>query len=63
MTFQRKTALRIVELVRRLRPEARVVVGGYDPSLAPHVYSDVEGARVDFIVRGKARSRSGSSSG
>lgn len=53
MTFQRKTALRIVELVRRLRPEARVVVGGYDPSLAPHVYSDVEGARVDFIVRGE----------
>src|SRR2546428_13920259 len=35
MTFQRHTALRIIELVRRLRPAARVVVGGYDASPAP----------------------------
>src|SRR5271166_877203 len=31
MTFQRKTALRVVELLRSLRPGVRVVVGGYDP--------------------------------
>src|ERR1041384_5651801 len=30
MTFQRHTALKLVRLVRRLRPEALVVVGGYD---------------------------------
>src|ERR1700739_214931 len=34
MTFQRKTALKIIELVRSLRPGVRIVVGGYDPSLA-----------------------------
>jgi len=52
MTFQRHTALRIIELVRRLRPGARVVVGGYDASLAPDAYTD-PGTGVDFIVRGE----------
>src|SRR5215471_12898025 len=28
MTFQRKTALKIIELVRSLRPGVRIVVGG-----------------------------------
>jgi hypothetical protein len=31
MTFQRKTAKGIIDLVRTRRPSARVVVGGYDP--------------------------------
>lgn len=53
MTFQRRTALRIVELVRRLVPAARVVVGGYDPSLAPEAYPAGGAAAVDFIVRGE----------
>src|SRR5438128_1598587 len=52
MTFQRHTALRIIELVRRLRPAARVVVGGYDASLAPDAYTHPS-AGVDFIVRGE----------
>src|ERR1035438_5454308 len=30
MTFQRKTAMRIVELLRSLRPGVRIAVGGYD---------------------------------
>src|SRR2546428_9289725 len=51
MTFQRKTALRIIELVRALRPGVRIAVGGYDPSLAPEAYTDPTAA-VDFIVRG-----------
>src|SRR5262249_18096030 len=51
MTFQRHTAMRIVEFVRRLRPNIHVVVGGYDPSLAPEAYSGNTG--VDFIVRGE----------
>ena len=52
MTFQRKTALKIVQLVRSLRPDVRVVVGGYDPSLAPEAYTG-EGNGIDYIVRGE----------
>src|SRR5215208_742531 len=52
MTFQRRTAHRLIRLVRSLRPGVRVVVGGYDPSLAPDEYMDpAHGA--DFIVRGE----------
>ncbi len=50
MTFQRRTALRIIELARALKPAIKVVVGGYDPSLAPEAY---EATGVDFIVRGE----------
>src|SRR5262245_55221383 len=35
MTFQRETAKKIMALVRSLRPSVTIVVGGYDPSLAP----------------------------
>src|SRR6185312_3155739 len=38
MTFQRATAQHIAQLIRTLRPSTRVVVGGYDPSLAPDAY-------------------------
>ncbi|HEY0776594.1 MAG TPA: radical SAM protein [Gemmatirosa sp.] len=51
MTFQRPTAHRLMRLVRSLRPGVRVVVGGYDPSLAPSAYMGADGA--DFIVRGE----------
>jgi radical SAM superfamily enzyme YgiQ (UPF0313 family) len=51
MTFQRKTALQIARLVRMIRPTVRVVVGGYDPSLAPDAYES--SADIDFIVRGE----------
>ena len=57
MTFQRRTAFRVVELVRRLRPSARVVVGGYDPSLAPEAYPAAGPAAVDFVVRGEGQVR------
>ncbi len=49
MTFQRRTALRLIERIRRLRPAARIVVGGYDPSLASDAYESA----VDFVVRGE----------
>jgi len=52
MTFQRETAKKIIALVRNLQPKARIVVGGYDPSLAPEAYMDHSSA-VDFIVRGE----------
>jgi radical SAM superfamily enzyme YgiQ (UPF0313 family) len=51
MTFQRGTAMRIIQLIRSLRPEARIVVGGYDPSLAPDSYMD--NPDIEFIVRGE----------
>ena len=35
MTFQRATARRIIALIRSIAPTIRIVVGGYDPSLAP----------------------------
>src|SRR5207249_10419348 len=46
------TALRSIRLIRRLRPAARVVVGGYGASLAPDAYTDPS-AGVDFIGRGE----------
>ena len=52
MTFQRPTALKIIALVRALRPGVRIVVGGYDPSLAGEPY-EAPDAGVDFIVRGE----------
>jgi anaerobic magnesium-protoporphyrin IX monomethyl ester cyclase len=50
MTFQRKTAKKIIGLLRSLRPGLRVAVGGYDPSMAPEAYTCSD---VDFIVRGE----------
>ena len=52
MTFQRKTARRIIALVRSIKPDVRVVVGGYDPSLAPEVWIHPD-LGVDVIVRGE----------
>jgi hypothetical protein len=43
MTFQRKTAKGIIDLVRTQCPGARVVVVGYDPSLAPEAYTEDPG--------------------
>src|SRR5438128_2796769 len=51
MTFQRTTALKIARLIHALRPSARIVVGGYDPSLATHEYESCPD--VDFIIRGE----------
>lgn len=49
MTFQRETAKKIIALVQRLHPAVRIVVGGYDPSLAPEAY--IDSSSVDFIVQ------------
>src|SRR5215467_1852957 len=50
MTFQRRTAGRIINLVRSLKPNVKLVVGGYDPSLAREAYAEMS---VDYIVRGE----------
>jgi anaerobic magnesium-protoporphyrin IX monomethyl ester cyclase len=51
MTFQRRTALKIVARLRALCPAARIVAGGYDPSLATDAWTGAAG--VDFVVRGE----------
>jgi len=50
MTFQRRTAGAIIDLVRALKPSVKVVVGGYDPTLASEAYGRLD---VDYIVRGE----------
>jgi radical SAM superfamily enzyme YgiQ (UPF0313 family) len=52
MTFQRATARRLIGLIRSMRPEAFIVVGGYDPSLAPEAWTD-PALGVNAIVRGE----------
>ena len=52
MTFQRQTALKVIRLIRALRPHAVIVAGGYDPSLAPEAYAAPESG-VDYLVRGE----------
>jgi anaerobic magnesium-protoporphyrin IX monomethyl ester cyclase len=52
MTFQRRTARRIIALARALKPRVKVVVGGYDPSLAPEEWTH-PALGADVIVRGE----------
>src|SRR5262249_11798151 len=52
MTFQRRTALRLIALIRSIKPNVTVVAGGYDPSLAVNVY-EPPSTGVDFVVRGE----------
>ena len=52
MTFQRPTALRIARVLRRMKPEVRVVAGGYDPTLAPESYEHPDDG-IDYLVRGE----------
>jgi radical SAM superfamily enzyme YgiQ (UPF0313 family) len=52
MTFQRKTALGLVRLIREIDSSVMVVAGGYDPSLAPEAYESPQ-LGIDFIVRGE----------
>jgi radical SAM superfamily enzyme YgiQ (UPF0313 family) len=51
MTFQRATAMKLARAVRRLRPQVRLVAGGYDPSLAPEAYESCP--EIEFVVRGE----------
>lgn len=52
MTFQRRTALRLVRLLRYIDPSLSIVAGGYDPSLAPEAYESPDSG-IDYIVRGE----------
>ena len=50
MTFQRATAKRIVDLLRSLRPDVRIVAGGYDPTLAVDAYTECSSGVIDFVL-------------
>jgi len=52
MTFQRRTALRLVRFLRSIDPSITIVAGGYDPSLAPEAY-EAPDSGVDYLVRGE----------
>src|SRR5215510_6486987 len=52
MTFQRATARKVISLVRSVKPDVQIVVGGYDPSLAPDMWTH-PALGVDYIVRGE----------
>lgn len=51
MTFQRRTAQRLVRLLREWCPKAFLVAGGYDPSLATSAWMGEDG--VDAVVCGE----------
>jgi radical SAM superfamily enzyme YgiQ (UPF0313 family) len=52
MTFQRRTALRLVRLIRAMTPGVVIVAGGYDPSLAAEAYAPASSG-IDYLVRGE----------
>jgi anaerobic magnesium-protoporphyrin IX monomethyl ester cyclase len=52
MTFQRDTARAVARIVRREMPQAHIVAGGYDPSLAVDEYAHPE-LPFDSVVRGE----------
>ena len=53
MTFQRRTAFKLTTSCAISGQGTSVVVGGYDPSLAPEACTDNHAGVVDFIVRGE----------
>jgi anaerobic magnesium-protoporphyrin IX monomethyl ester cyclase len=54
MTFQYHTARQLAALIRRTRPETRVVLGGYHATLAwEEIAADPEAGAIDFLVRGE----------
>jgi len=54
MTWQYATCLKIIALIRRRRPEAKIVIGGYHPTLMYEEIADApEAEQIDFMVRGE----------
>lgn len=57
MSFQYATAIRTARLIRQLAPEAKIVLGGYHPTLAyEEIAAGPEAELFDFLVRGEADS-------
>jgi radical SAM superfamily enzyme YgiQ (UPF0313 family) len=54
MTWQYATCLKLIKLIRLRRPEAKIVIGGYHPTLMyEEIAASEDAARIDFMVRGE----------
>jgi len=54
MSWQWDTCCRIIRLIKRVRPSAKIVVGGYHATLmTQEITKSPEGKLIDFIVRGE----------
>ena len=51
-SFQYLGSLAVGNIVRTMRPEALVAVGGYHPSVMPEDYTGLESCPFDYVVRG-----------
>jgi radical SAM superfamily enzyme YgiQ (UPF0313 family) len=54
MAWQYETCLKIIRLIKRLLPEAKILIGGYHATL---MYEEIAGSKeaalIDFMVRGE----------
>jgi len=54
MTFQYSTACRVASLVRAIKPETKILLGGYHATLASEqIAGDPRAADIDFLIRGE----------
>ncbi len=54
MAWQYDTCIKIAHLIKELRPEVRIVIGGYHATLmAEEIAESTESQWIDFIVRGE----------
>nr|WP_320191340.1 DegV family protein [uncultured Desulfobacter sp.] len=54
MSWQWDTCCRIIRLIKRVRPRAKIVVGGYHATLmTQEITQSPEGKLIDFIVQGE----------
>ena len=54
MAWQYRTCTRLVDLIRRRRPAAKIVIGGYHATLMyEEIAASAEAAQIDFMVRGE----------
>lgn len=54
MTWQYDTCIKIAHLIKELRPEVRIVIGGYHATLMhEEIATDKEARWIDFMIRGE----------
>lgn len=54
MAWQYKTCVKIIRLIKRLLPEAKIVIGGYHASLMyEEIAASEEAGWIDFMIRGE----------
>jgi len=54
MTWQYDTCIKVARLIKRLRPETRIVIGGYHATLMfEEIAASEESEWIDFMVRGE----------